>query len=98
MRSRLAGAAVLGAIVATAAAQPAAAKDIKHGIYDCESYNYTTGFLDYQGSVKIRSRHRYQHSYGRHGAKLTKPDHGHYRIKGKRIKFKGGALAKTPGR
>jgi hypothetical protein len=101
MRSRLrtATSVAVAALAATAiVAQPAAAKDIRHGIYDCEAYNYATGLLDYQGSVKIRSKHRYQHSYGRKGRKLTKPDHGHYRIKGKRIRFKGGGLAKTPGR
>jgi hypothetical protein len=89
----------LVALSAAAVVTPAsAASKLKLGVYDCQSYNYATGFLDYKGSVKLQSKGRYQSSYGRHGSKLTKPNHGKYVIKGKNLKFTSGAYKKTPGK
>ena len=88
---------VVAASVVAAPASAAAAK-LKLGVYDCQSYNSATGFLDYKGSVKLQSKGRYQSSYGRKGSKLTKPNHGKYVIKGSKLKFKSGAYRKTPGK
>jgi hypothetical protein len=87
------------ALSATIAVAPAsAAPKLRLGVYDCQSYNYYTGYLDYQGSVKLRSKGRYQSSYGRKGSKLTKPHSGKYTIKGKNLKFTSGPYKKTPGK
>jgi hypothetical protein len=87
------------ALFAVAAAPAADAKaKLRLGVYDCQSYNYSTGFLDYQGSVKLKRRHKYESSYGRKGSRLTKPNKGKWVIKGSRIKFRTGAYKKTPGK
>jgi hypothetical protein len=48
--------------------------------------------------VKLKSGGKYQSSYGRKGAKLTKPKNGTYAVKGKNLKFKTGPYKKTPGK
>jgi hypothetical protein len=90
--------AAVGLAAAVAVAPAAAASKLKLGVYDCQSYNYTTGFLDYHGSVKLKSGGKYQSSYGRKGSTLTKPHNGKYVIKGRTLKFTSGDYRKTPGK
>jgi hypothetical protein len=89
---------VVLASASAATSASAANGGLKLGVYDCQSYNYTTGFLDYHGSVKLKSGGKYQSSYGRHGSKLTKPHNGKYLIKGRKLKFTSGDYRKTPGK
>ena len=86
-------------LVAGAAAAPAAAAPkLKLGFYDCMAYDYSSGMLTYQGSVKLAGKRRYEHSFGRKGRKMVDKTTGRFRIKGTKITFKGGAMGKTPGR
>lgn len=89
---------VLLAALVTAPASARAASKLRVGVYDCESYNPLSGLLDYRESVKLIGRGRYQQAYNRHHARMIKPTHGTYQIKGSRVIFRGGALGKVPGR
>jgi hypothetical protein len=84
-------------LLALPASAPASAATLRLGVYDCQAYNSYSGYLDYKGSVKLRSGGRYQQSYGRHGTKLTKPKGGKYVIRRSKIKFTSGPNRKTPG-
>jgi len=88
-------AAVLGVGAAPAAAD--AAPKLKLGIYDCMAYNYSTGFLDYKGSVKLAARGRYEHTFGRTKTQMVDKTSGTYRVRGATVTFRGGAMAKTAG-
>lgn len=78
-------------LTATASAAP----KLKVGIYDCMAYNYTTGFLDYKGSVKLKARNRYEHGFGRKKRTIEDKTQGTYKTKRARVTFTKGALNKT---
>lgn len=92
--------ALLAAAAVSLAVQTASADaaKLKRGVYDCMAYNYMTGWLDYKGSVKLLAKGRYQHAWGRKKARFEKATKGRYVIRGRKIRFKRGAMAKTPGR
>lgn len=100
-RKRLAAllltAVALLSVPATAPATALASQKLRVGVYDCMSYDFATGLLDYRESVKLIGGGRYQQAYGRHHAKMIKPTNGTYRINGSRLVFHGGALRNTPG-
>ena len=87
--------ALVCAIALCAAAPAAAAPQLKVGIYDCMAYNYSTGFLDYKGSVKIKARHRYEHAFGRTKRTLEDKTQGTFKRRGALLIFKKGALDDT---
>lgn len=96
---RLATALVLTAVLAlgpTAAAADAA--KLKKGVYDCMRYDYFSGFLLFSSTVKLKKDGKYEHAFGRKDAKLTDKTKGTYKIEGKKIKFRKGGMAGTPGR
>ncbi len=82
------------ALLLTVPATAQAAK-IRHGFYDCMG---SGGYIDYRGSVQLKSHGRYDHGFDRKGKKLKGGEPGKYRVKGKKLKFKGGSMAKTPGK
>jgi hypothetical protein len=86
------------ALLGVAVSPAGAASKLKLGVYDCESYNYTSGGLDYNGSAKLESGHRYQFAFDRHGSTLKKPSSGTYSVSGTKVKFKGGGLGKSTGK
>jgi hypothetical protein len=86
------------ALAGTAATQASAAPTLKLGVYDCEFFNFSTGTLQYQSSVKLLAGHKYQHAFNRHHATLEKPSSGTYSVSGTKVKFKGGGLGKLPGK
>lgn len=97
-KTRLAALAALSGLVlalsltSTAAAGPKLAT----GIYDCMAYNYSTGFLDYKGSVKLRAKNRYEHGFGRKKAKIEDGTKGTFKYqRGSKVVFSKGALDKT---
>lgn len=94
-RGRLAATAAAIALLLVAPAGAQGAK-IKTGFYDCLGPSGT--YLDYKGSVHIKSKGRYNHGFGRTGKKLEGGKPGKYKVKGKKLKFKGGSMAKTPGK
>ena len=66
------------------------------GIYDCMAYNYSTGFLDYKGSVKLKRKNRYEHGFGRKKARIEDKTQGTFKYRrGSIVAFKKGALDKT---
>jgi hypothetical protein len=85
---------------ATAAhARPVAGSSLKPdlGVYDCEEY--TGSGLTYVESIKLRSGHRYQQAYDRHGARLKSPTtHGTYSQRRKIVTFKHGQLNNRKGK
>jgi hypothetical protein len=90
---------LLAVPLALAFAAPAgAAPKLKLGVYDCEFYDYATNNIDYKGSLKLQSGHRYQQAAGRHHAALIKPTHGKYSVKGTAVRFKGGGYGKLRGK
>lgn len=76
----------------------ASAVALKKGFYDCMAYDYATGFLDYKGSVKIKAKNRYEHSFGRHGRSLPKKTTGKFTRRGSLLTFKKGAMGGTKAR
>ncbi|HEU4658145.1 MAG TPA: hypothetical protein VFR97_11490 [Capillimicrobium sp.] len=93
----IAAATTSAAVLAAAPAAPAAYR-LTTGIYDCYAYNSSTGFSNYMGSVRFLGGGRYEHTFGRDKQRFEDKTTGRYRIRGRRIVFKGGAMAKTPGR
>ena len=84
------------AVAATPAS--ASAPRLKLGVYDCEAYNFQTGTLDYRGSAKLQSGHRYQFAFDRHHSTLKHPKSGKYSTAGTKMRFKGGGLQKATGK
>ena len=95
-RSRIAAVLAVAAC-GLAASVPAAdaAPKLKLGVYDCMRYDYSSGFLMFSSTIKLKSGKRYEHSFGRKKAKLTDKSTGTYRIEGKRVKFKRGGMNKV---
>jgi hypothetical protein len=91
-------AATAASLAAAASPATASAPKLKLGVYDCEAYNFQTGYLDYWGSAKLESGHRYQFAYDRHHSKLKRPMSGKYSISGTKMKFKGGGLKNATGK
>lgn len=91
-------AAALATCAVGAAAVPAAqaAPKLKLGVYDCMRYDYSSGFLMFSSTIKLKPGKRYEHAFGRKKAKLTDKTTGTYRIKGKRVTFKRGGMSKSP--
>lgn len=95
----LARAGLLATGLALVVTPPASAEaKLRLGIYDCYGYNYATGFSDYKGSVRFNGGGRYEHTFGRTKQRFEDKTSGRYRVRGKRIVFKGGAMQHTPGR
>ena len=95
---RLPAAVVAAALTVAVAPAGASAAKLRLGVYDCEAYNFQTGYLDYKGSAKLLSGHRYQYAFGRHHSKLKHPKSGKYSISGSKMKFKGGGLKNATGK
>lgn len=82
-------------------ASASAGPKLKITLYDCWGYNYYSGFLDYKGSIKLQTKGRYEHAFGRKKTKLTDKTVGTWKyIKGgpkgtSRVRFKKGAMNKT---
>jgi hypothetical protein len=96
--SRCLAVALAGLGCAIAVTPAGATSKLKLGIYDCESYNYASGGLNYNGSAKLESGHRYQFAFDRHHSTLKKPKAGSYSVSGSNVKFKGGGLGKATGK
>lgn len=77
------------AVPGAAAAQTKPPK-LKMGIYDCYSYDSAPASLDYDSSIKLIRKGRYEATNGRRGRTMVKKSKGTYRIKGARMTFKGG--------
>jgi hypothetical protein len=90
-------AAVVLASVAATPAQAGAASKLKLGVYDCMRYDYGSGFLLFSSTIKLKAGRKYEHAFGRKGAKLTDKSSGTYRVRGNKITFKGGGMSKAPG-
>jgi hypothetical protein len=86
------------AVLAFAAPASADAAKLKKGVYDCMRYDYFSGFMLFTSTVKLKDGGKYEHSFGREGKKFDDPSKGTYKIKGKKIKFRKGGMAKTPAR
>ena len=82
--------------VGVAAPAADAAPKLKLGVYDCMRYDYSSGFLMFSSTVKLKAGKRYEHAFGRKKARLTDKTTGTYRIKGKRLTFKRGGMSKSP--
>ena len=82
--------------LAVAAPAASAAPKLKLGVYDCMRYDYSSGFLMFSSTIKLKPGKRYEHAFGREKAKLTDKSTGTYRIKGKRVTFKRGGMSKSP--
>lgn len=91
---------VLASILALAlcAASPAAAVSLKRGIYDCMAYDYGSGLLDYKGSIKIKAKNRYEHTFGRDGTRMTDKTRGTFKRRRALLVFKHGAMDGTKAR
>jgi hypothetical protein len=83
----------LGATTATANAAK-----LKKGVYDCMRYDYYSSSLIFTNAVKLKDGGKYEHAFGRKGKKLSEPSKGTYKIKGKKIKFRKGGMAGSPGK
>jgi hypothetical protein len=102
-KPRLALAAILSALLLSLSltASASAGPKLKLTLYDCWGYNYYTGFLDYKGSIKLQTKGRYEHAFGRKKRKLTDKTTGTWKYtktapKGtSRIRFSKGAMNKT---
>ena len=89
--------ALTAALMLSATASADAAK-LKHGVYDCSRYDYFSGFSIFTSTVKLKDGGKYEHAFGRKGKKFDDPSKGTYKIDGKKIKFRKGGMAKTPGK
>jgi hypothetical protein len=85
-------------VLALGATATADAAKLKKGVYDCMRYDYYSGFLMFTSTVKLKGGGKYEHAFGRKDAKLTDATKGTYKIKGKKVKFKKGGMAKTPAK
>ena len=90
--------ALLAGALLTGAVSPASAATLKLGLYDCVDYDFATGMLINQGSLKLKGKGKYKHGFHRDGTKLMDETSGKYKIKGSKIVFKTGTLKETPGR
>ena len=92
---RTAAALATAALTLGVATPASAAPTLKLGVYDCMRYDYGSGMLMFSSTVKLKAGKRYEHAFGRKGAKLTDKTSGTYRLRGKKLTFKGGGMAKT---
>ncbi len=95
---RIAAVALTATALALGAETPAnAAPALKLGVYDCMRYDYSSGFLLFSSTIKLKAGRRYEHAFGRKKDRLTDKTSGTYRVRGNRITFKGGGMSKAPG-
>jgi hypothetical protein len=85
-------------VLALGATATADAAKLKKGIYDCVRYDYSSGFLIFTNTVKLKDDGKYQHAFGRKDKKLTDPSKGTYKIEKGKIKFKKGGMDGSPGK
>ena len=97
--TRLALALAAALVLALGATATADAAKLKRGVYDCMRYDYSSGFLIFTNTVKLKDGGKYEHAFGRDGKKFDDPSKGKYAIDGNKIKFrKSGAMAGTRGK
>jgi hypothetical protein len=98
----LPAATVAGCVAALALpAGPAGAQStpkLRTGIYDCYSYDASRSSLDYDSSVKLLSRNRYEYSAARNGRVMRRKSTGTYRRSRNTMTFVRGRLDRVRAR
>jgi hypothetical protein len=88
----------LPATLLLAAPAGAQSSKLRMGIHDCYGYDYSTQSLSYKSSIKLISKGRYEHTFGRKGKQMVKKTRGTYRVRGTRMTFSKGAMHRISAR
>jgi hypothetical protein len=97
-RLSLALACLAAALLIPAPAGAQSTLKLRTGIYDCYSYDSSRSSLDYDSSIKLLSKNRYEYSAARNGRVMRRKSAGTYRRSGNTMTFVRGRMNRIRAR